>query len=603
AFFAAILRAPAFAEAYNSLGVTLATRGNGEDAVFAFRRAVTERPDWIEARLNLAAILAQCHQPEAAYWEYRELAQHHPGNGHFQFLAGTAALSADFLDEADTLLRRALLHSPRDAGIMNNLGLVLGRLGHVSDAVRSFRQAVALKPDYVEAWFGLAAALDSGGEIEEAAAIYDQVARLRPDDPGTDSNRLMALNYRDTLTAEEVGRRHRHWGERRERPCVQSHKLGAMPAVPRSVGRRLRLGYVSPDFRLHSVAMFLLPLLDHHNRDRFEIFAYSNVDKPDVITEQVRTSVDHWRGIQDMPDEAVVRQVRDDGIDVLIDLAGHTARNRLGVFAHRPAPVQISWLGYPATTGLAVIDARFTDAVADPVGAADLCHSERLIRLDGGFLCYRPLSPAPAPELPPCLAQGFVTFGSFNTLNKVSASTAALWARVLRAIPGSRLLLKTAPLADATVRNRVCAMFAAHGIPSDRLQLLPRIPNHNGHLAAYGRIDIALDPTPYNGTTTSCEAMWMGVPVLTLAGDRHAARVGASLLTAAGLTDWIATDEDDFVHRATSLAADPEHLVSTRQSLRSGLQSSSLCKGPAFAREFERQCFQLIEETNIFSTT
>ncbi|CAO3439248.1 O-linked N-acetylglucosamine transferase, SPINDLY family protein [Azospirillum doebereinerae] len=579
-FFGAILRAPSFAEAYHGLGVTLAARGHGEDAA-AFRRA-EERPDWTEARLNLAAVLTNGRQPQ---------------NGHVLFLTGTAALNADFLEEADRLLRQALLRSPRDPGILNNLGLVLGRMGRVGEAAHLFRQAVAAKSDYVEAWFGLAAALDAQGDAEAALDAYRKVAELRPDDPGTDSNRLMMLNYREALSSTELLATHRRWGKRVEGALAATLAATVAevpsPARPGLDGRRLRVGYVSPDFRLHSVAMFLLPLLESHDRTRVELFAYSNVELPDVITGHIRRSVDGWRDIQGVPDEAVAARIRADGIDVLVDLAGHTAHNRLGVFARKPAPLQVSWLGYPATTGLSAIDVRLIDAVADPPGDSDDHHSETLVRLEGGFLCYRPLGPTPDPAPAPCLENGFVTFGSFNTLNKLTPAVAALWARVLHAVPDSRLRLKAGPLTDPSVRRRTRALFTTHGIAPDRVELLARVPDNTGHLNAYGGMDVALDPFPYNGTTTSCEALWMGVPLLTLPGDRHAARVGASLLTRIGRPDLIAADAEDFVRKAVALAAEPVRLAADRQALRPRMLASRLCDATAFAREFERRLLAL----------
>lgn len=595
-FVGAILRAPRFAEAYHSLGVTLATSGRGEDAVAAFQRAVEERPDWIEARLNLAAALNSGNRPQAAFAVYRDLVDRQPQNGRFLFLAGTAALTADFLEEADRLLRQALLRTPRDPGILNNLALALNRMGRVGESVHMFRQAVTIKADYVEAWFGLAAALDAQGDTQAALEAYRTAAELRPDDPGNDSNRLMMLNYRAEVPAAAVFEAHREWGRRTEARLAAAGAVLPRPQPAPLDGRRLRIGYVSPDFRLHSVSMFLLPLLEAHDRGRVELFAYSNVEMPDPVTDHIRRSVDWWRDINHPSDDEVAAQIRADAIDVLVDLTGHTAHNRLGVFARKPAPVQVSWLGYPATTGLAAIDARFTDAVADPPGAGDALHSERLVRLDGGFLCYRPLGPTPDPAPPPCLENGFVTFGSFNTLNKLTPVVAALWARVLKAIPDSRLLLKAGPLADSSVRKRVHALFAAHGLEPGRVVLRARVPDNDGHLNAYGLMDVALDPFPYNGTTTSCEALWMGVPLLTLPGDRHAARVGASLLTAIGRPDLIAADEEALIAKAAALAADPNRLAEERRSLRPTMQRSHLCDARAFAREFERACFALAQE-------
>ncbi|CAO3424958.1 O-linked N-acetylglucosamine transferase, SPINDLY family protein [Azospirillum doebereinerae] len=592
-FFAAILRAPRFAEAYHSLGVTLAARGNGEDAIAAFRRAVEERPDWTEAQLNLAATLGQNHQPQAAFAVHRDLLARHPQNDRLLFLAGTAALAADVLGEADRLLRQALLRSPRDAGTMNNLALALHRMGRLGEAVHMFRQAIDIRADYAEAWFGLAAALDAMADSDAATEAYRRAVELRPDDPDADSNKLMMLNYRDDVSPEALFAAHRAWGDRVEAACAADPATSPRP--PPLAGRRLRIGYVSPDFRLHSVAMFLLPLLEAHDRTRVELFAYSNVDLPDVITDHVRGLVDGWRAIRNTSDEDVAAQVRADGIDVLVDLTGHTAHNRLGIFVRRPAPVQVSWLGYPATTGLSAIDVRFTDAVADPPGESDRHHTERLERLDGGFLCYRPLSPSPDPAPPPCLENGFVTFGSFNTLNKLTPTVAALWARTLTAVPGSRLLLKAGPLADGTVRRRVIGLFTAHGLEPGRITLQARMPDNNSHLNAYGRMDVALDPFPYNGTTTSCEALWMGVPLLTLPGERHATRVGASLLTTIGRPDLIAADEEDFIRKAAGLAANPSGLAEQRRTLRSRMQASCLCDAAAFARGFEHRCVTLVE--------
>ncbi|RJF78450.1 tetratricopeptide repeat protein [Azospirillum cavernae] len=595
-FVAAILRAPRFAEAYHSLGVTLAAGGRGEDAAAAFQRAVEERPDWVEAWLNLAATLGANNRPQAAFAVYRDVLDRHPHNPRFQFLAGTAALTADILEEADRLLRQALLRTPRDPGILNNLGLALNRMGRIGESVHMFRQAITIRADYAEAWFGLAAALDAQGDSQAALEAYRTAADLRPDDPGNDSNRLMMLNYRAELSAAALFGAHRDWGRRTEaRVAATVPVAAATPQRSPLDGRRLRIGYVSPDFRLHSVAMFLLPLLEAHDRSQVELFAYSNVETPDAVTDHVRRSVDWWRDCRHLSDDELAARIRADAIDLLVDLTGHTARNRLEVFARKPAPVQVSWLGYPATTGLATIDARFTDAVADPPGASDGHHSERLVRLDGGFLCYRPLSPAPDPAAPPCLTNGFVTFGSFNTLNKLTPAVAALWARVLNAIPESRLLLKAGPLADSSVRKRLHALFAAHGLEPGRVVLRARLPDNNGHLNAYGLMDVALDPFPYNGTTTSCEALWMGVPLLTLPGDRHAARVGASLLTVIGRPDLIAADEEDFVRKAIALAADPRRLADDRKSLRPTMRNARLCNAPAFAREFERACFALAQ--------
>ncbi|MBP2229054.1 putative O-linked N-acetylglucosamine transferase (SPINDLY family) [Azospirillum agricola] len=598
AYLAAILRAPGFADAYNGLGVTLAAVGRVEDAIAAFRRAVAEQPRHADAGHNLASMLTNCGRHDEVFVLYRDWLDSDPGNERLIFLTGTAALMADCLPEAETYLRRVLLRQPRDAAAWNNLALTLAHRGLVGEAIEAFAKAVEIRPDYLDALFGMASSYQAAGQEQRALETYEQVRALVPEFVEIDSNILMSLNYSDTLSPEEIYDRHRRWGDETLR------RRGGLPApvVPAQLlmGRRLRIGYVSPDFRLHSVAMFLLPLLRNHDRSRVELFAYSHVEKTDFITEEILQQMEHWRSINGLTADKVADLIREDGIDLLIDLAGHTGRNRLDVFARRPAPVQATWLGYPATTGLATVDVRFTDAVADPPGETNRWHVERLERLEH-FLCYGPLGPTPDPLPLPMLERDHVTFGSFNALSKLNDATAALWSRVLRAVQGSRLVLKSKVLIDPAIRDRVTALFAGHGVAPERLTLLSHINNHFGHLDAYGDIDIALDPMPYNGTTTTCEALWMGVPVLTLPGNVHAARVGASLLTAAGLTDWIAAGADDFVAKAVALTAVPRDLSDIRAGLRARLQASPLCDGAAFARHFEAGAFAALTESGRIS--
>src|SRR5262249_25869327 len=303
--------------------------------------------------------------------------------------------------------------------------------------------------------------------------------------------------------------------------------------------RLLRIGYVSPDFRQHSVAYFLEPLLRGHDRQQVEVFCYGDVARPDSVTTHLQELADHWLVTVGTSHQALAERIRTDRIDILVDVAGHTAGNRLLVFARKPAPVQVTWLGYPNTTGLKAIDYRLVDAVTDPAGEADAWASESLVRLEGGFLCYGALTDAPAPTLPPCLGTGTITFGSFNNPAKVSAATFDAWAKLLSRLPQARLLLKGTPFADAATRALFLARLDERGVAAERVDLMGSVSSATQHLALYHRMDIALDPFPFNGTTTTCEALWMGVPVITLRGHRHAGRVGASLLTQIGLTDLI----------------------------------------------------------------
>lgn len=345
----------------------------------------------------------------------------------------------------------------------------------------------------------------------------------------------------------------------------------------------MKIGYVSGDFRRHSVANFLLPVLENHDRSRFETYCYSNNPWDDEVTDRLKTASGQWRRISGLEDPEAAEQIARDGIDLLIDLSGHTAHNRLTLFARRPAPLQATWLGYPGSTGVEAIDYRLVDGVTDPSGDADYC--EKLVRLQPGFLCYAPLDPAPAPAMRPTGQP--IRFGSFNNPAKLSRATLDLWGRLLKTVGEAELVLKGKPFADPETRRILLERFAERGIAEERIVLLEHIADPVGHMAAYGEIDIALDPFPYNGTTTTCEALWMGVPVIALLGDRHSGRVGASLLTRVGLEDLIAADASDYVRRAAGLAADGNRLAELRRTLRDRMAASPLCDGPGFTRRLE----------------
>jgi predicted O-linked N-acetylglucosamine transferase (SPINDLY family) len=353
----------------------------------------------------------------------------------------------------------------------------------------------------------------------------------------------------------------------------------------------LRVGYVSGDFREHSVAYFLEPVLrgqGGHDRAAVEVFCYADQRKRDAMTERLVSFGHQWRWVAGMSDDAVAELVRKDGIDVLVDLAGHSAENRLLVFARKPAPVQVTWLGYPNTTGLSAMDYRVTDAVADPPDLGeDERYSEKLVRLPRCFLCYGMEREWPEVGTLPAQANGFVTFGSFNNIGKVSERTMRLWGKVLQAAPGARLLLKYRSLGDEGTRRVVREAMAKCGVDVSRVEMVGHVGSHVEHLKLYGRVDVGLDTTPYCGTTTTCEAMAMGVPVVTLAGNSHVSRVGASLMTAVGMGEMAAASEDAYVSIAVKVAGDVENLKHVRLGLRERMRGSGLCDAVSFAREME----------------
>lgn len=570
---------PALAEALYNSGNALRELGRPADAVARYDRALELRPDYAQALANRGNALGDLGRLDEALASFERAVAVRPdfAEAHYNRANALAALgrAADALAAYD----RALALEPSYVDALNNRGIALQQARRYSDALASYDRALAVRPDDADTLNNLGNLRHEQGRVGAAAEAYAAAARQRPDLPAPASNRLMMLNYTNDRTPAEMLAAHRDWAARfTARP--------AKPFGPRAPGR-LRVGYVSSDLRTHSVAYFLVPLLAHHDRERVEIFCYSSTRRGDATTERLRGLADHWIPIVDLDDAAVADRIRADRIDLLVDLGGHTGHSRLTVFAHRAAPVQMTWLGYPNTTGLATMDYRLTDAIADPPGRTDGFHAERLIRLDRGFLCYRPPGDAPPVVRPPRLERGFATFGSFNHPAKLSDETVRCWADLLARVPGSRLLLKYRIFDDEATRRFHQDRFAAAGLAPDRLELLGHIDEARGHLAAYGRIDVALDPFPYNGTTTTCEALWMGVPMVALAGTRHAGRVGASLLHGVGFDEFVADDPDIYIARAAALASDPDRLAMLRSGMRDRLAASPLLDGDGFARAVE----------------
>jgi predicted O-linked N-acetylglucosamine transferase (SPINDLY family) len=583
AFRVAIARQPDMPAFHGNLANTLVALGRQEAAVDAYRHSLALRPDHAETLRQLAATLRKLRRFDEAAATLRDLlaldaggAETHAAHGALLRDQGQSAAAID-------AYRRAIALDPGLAAAHLDLGALLLQASSLTEATGCFETTIALEPTSAEAHNNLGTALTQQGRYGEAFAALERAFALAPHNPDAEAALLFAAQYLPDLAPAELTRRHVAWAQhhmdRLARPSTY-------PNVPVPT-RRLRVGYVSPDFRWHAVGDFLMPVLQHHDRTQVEVFCYAEVAHPDGHTEAFRALADGWRPTIGRTDTQVAAQIREDAIDILVELSGHTANHRLGVLARKPAPIQLSWLGYPCTTGLATIDYRLSDAIADPAPEADALHRERVIRLPHGFLVYVPPRPAPEVGPPPAATEGAVTFGSFNNLAKLNDRVVAVWANILDSVPGSRLLLKSHQLADTGTAELVRARFIAAGIAAERMLLEPGMREWTRHMARYGTVDIGLDPFPYNGTTTTCEALWMGVPVITLLGDRHAARVGASLLTRLGLTELIATDIDDYVAKAAALAADPARLAGLRAGLRPRFAASALGDPVRFARDVE----------------
>lgn len=500
------------------------------------------------------------------------------------------ALIADIL----MALRRqdqALFHAERAADLERGgatfrirLGVMLSDVGRVDDAERAFRRAMAASPGDPRPHHNLGKLALDAGDAALALGHLREAVRLAPRELGPLS--LMANAAGSVLEdGRELLRVHREYADALE---AAARPLAPPPpgANPRDPDRPVRVGLLSPDFRAHSVASFIEAILGRVDQSRLPFTCYFISFAPDAVTPKLRSLASAWRDAQTLTDEQIAALIRRDAIDVLIDLAGLTTGGRPGVIAMRPAPVQVMYCGYMSTTGMRSFSWRIVDALTDPPGYE--AHStERLARVPGCHLCWTPPSGAPDPGPAPCVASGSVTFGSFNALHKLSDPCLALWAGALDAVPGSRLLLKAGALAHEATRRRLLDRLRASGIDPARVELLGPTRTQHDHLSLYQRVDVALDTVPFNGATTTCEALWMGVPVVTCAGARHGSRVGLSLVTGAGVPELAAASPEEFVARVRALAEAPRALSDLRLSLRDRVARSALCAAPAFARAFE----------------
>jgi predicted O-linked N-acetylglucosamine transferase (SPINDLY family) len=477
----------------------------------------------------------------------------------------------DRLNEAISVHQHATARHPNYARGWYNFGLTLLLAGLMDDALVCQNRALQVDPTYDLALYGRAQTLHRANRLARAVEDYTRFLEKNPHNHQARSYRLFALQNLPGQSREALFAEHLNYGRQFELAPNFSFPNEADPA------RRLRVAILSPDLREHSCAYFLEPLLQHLSREEFELYLYHDHIREDSVSARLGAHATVWRNFVGQSNDAVERTIREDAPDILIDLAGHTGMEvRLPVFARRVAPVQISYLGYPDTTGVPAMDYRFTDGFADPVDETDKFYTEQLVRFAPTAWAYTPPASAPAVSAAPCLKKGYVTFGCFNSLAKVTPAALALWARLLNQVPDSRLCFKGFGLSDESKRADLLAPFLAAGIRAERIIFLERTATTETHLACYHDVDVALDTFPYHGTTTTCEALWMGVPVVTLAGDRHVSRVGVSLLHAADNRQWIAQSEDDYLNIAARLADSPEMIDDARQHLRADLQAGPL---------------------------
>uniref|UniRef100_A0A7C4RUE6 protein O-GlcNAc transferase n=1 Tax=Desulfatirhabdium butyrativorans TaxID=340467 RepID=A0A7C4RUE6_9BACT len=576
---------------YYNLGATLHELGCWEEAEAAYRKALSLRPDYAEVYSNLGNTLKSKGKFTEAIASLKRAIELKPDFADAYCNLGAALAAMDATQEAEACYQKALAFQPRSLQTWHNYGNLFRDRDRFAEAHMCFKTALEIDPSRPESLNNLGQILMLQGDAVESLRYVKAAWDLKPDYWAAGSNWLLGLHYPGTVSEEDIFSAHRQWAKR---------VMDAYPVVTTAydcsqrADDRIHIGYVSADFRTHSVAYFIEPILTHHDRSRFHITAYSDTEKEDETTDRLRGLVDSWKQTSYMKDETLIETIRRDGIDILVDLGGHTAGNRLVMFARKPAPIQVTYIGYPDTTGLDTMDYRITDAWADPPGMTDLWHTETLVRLKSGFLCYRPSDHAPEVGASPFDANGYITFGSFNNLAKVSDTILHAWAKILALVPNSRLLLKARPLKDPQVCENVLQRLQRVGIDPHRVVLQGAL-SHKEHLARYGEVDIALDTFPYHGTTTTFEALWMGVPVVTASGKTHVSRVGCSILHRIGMEELIASSLDAYVAKATELALDTRRLVLLRQGMRHRIRASTLIDGRSVTGSLEEAYLWMME--------
>lgn len=577
---AALALDPNCVDAYYNWGNTFEKQQRNREATECFETALRLLPGHIQARNNLANQYRNLGRLDEAAHHLELAHRQEPRSVPVILNLGNVYMAMNRYPDAIDRFDAAIRLMPELSVLYNNKGNALRNLTRIEESLAAYRQALALEPDRAEFHVNLGIGLQMQGRLAEALDAFRKAMALAPENAAAYGAGLFSLHYDHNLSPQDLCEAHREWARRYAPPTPRKPHANS-----RDAERRLRIGLVSPDFRQHPVAFFTLPLLEAHDEERYEILCYSAGSKSDAWTERMRTAADGWCDASGLSDLELAERMERDEIDIAVDLAGHTAGGRLLALARKPAPVALSWLGYFNTTGMETMDYLLVDPiVAPPEEQAPFI--EKPLRLDGCYLAYT--GPDYAPEVSPLPAatNGHITFGCCNTLSKVTDDVVKLWARLLHRVPLSRLILKNSILDDGHSRQLYWELFAREGIHRHRVDLLGSSP-HREMLAAYSHIDIALDPFPYNGGTTTCEALWMGVPVITQAGNRFVSRVGATILTNAGFPAWVTHSPDQYIEQAAALAADPEALSRIRAGLRGAVQHSTLGDTTQFTRRWE----------------
>ena len=571
---------PSFAAAHNNLGIVYHMQERYDDALKSYNTALLHQPDHAQSYCNIGELFqlkAQYADAEAAFLKAisldPNLAIAHNNLGATLLFLGRTVDAAACFENAVTI-------NPNFAEAHSSLAGCLKVLSLVERAEESSRRAIALNPTYAPAYGNLGGVLSLRGRAEEAIDCHRKAVELDPSDSEARSNLLLTLHYSSLRSSADIYEEAGRFSEN-----LVEQKVIKAKGSKTSPDRPIRVGYVSGDFRNHPVGFFFSGVIAEKNPGLISTYCYSNSANVDEVTDHIKSSVEGWRPIYHLKDEEAQRVIESDEIDILVDLSGHTGFNRLPLFSRRPAPIQLSWLGYHGTTGLLNMDYLMADRFVAPEGDQRY-FSEKVWRFPVSYFCFTP--PTYDISVDPAPAGRRITFGCFNNLAKVSDSTIAMWCRLLDRLPDSDLFMKTVGLGEPSLKQDVLSRFATFGIGAGRLILEGPMPSRSEGMAQYNRVDIALDPFPYGGATTTAEALWMGVPVITMHGERWSGRMSESILNAAGLPDLVAEDEADYIERAVALASDRSALAALKSNLRKQVLASTLCDTRAFARSLEK---------------
>lgn len=571
---------PGNAEAHDNLGVAWHAKGQFPEAIACFRRALALQPHLAAAHYNLGNACRDVGQLDQAIACYRRALEIKPAYSPAGNNLASVLLAKGEVEQAITCYRQTLATVPEDADARNNLGSALATQGRPDEAIRCFQEVLQQNPGFTQVHNNLGYAWKEKGQLDQAIASYQRAMADDADSRAAHDNLLFILPFHPASDRRSLFEAAARWNQqyaRPLRPLICPHPNAPDPE------RRLRVGYVSPDFHSHPVGRFILPLLRAHDRREFEVLCYSLNPRVDDLTGEIRSCADGWRSLVGVSDDAAAEMIRKDGIDILVDLAMHMGGNRLLVFARKPAPVQVTYLAYAGGTGVDAIDYRLTDRYLDPDESDDHLYLEKSFRLAGTYWCYQQSLPTPPVNELPALGNGHMTFGCLNNFCKINPGVLELWSQLLRSVSDSRLLLSSP---EGNHRDQLRQFFMARGIDSNRLELVGRLSEQE-YFQQYQKIDIALDPFPYSGGTTTCDALWMGVPVVTLAGRTAVGRSGVSILTTLGHPEWIAQTAEEYTRIAYSLASDLSALAERRRSLRPRMQASPLMDASRFARGIE----------------